>query len=73
MHKSETNIAHNLHVLITIASSKVYGLYGAGAGFLIKGTAAFIMTGPDFDLLKSKFEWLRATMAVTPDTVTQTW
>jgi hypothetical protein len=73
MHHTEANIAYNPQVLITLASSKVQGLHGPGAGFLIKGTAAFITAGPDFDLLKSKFAWLRATLAVTPDIVTQTW
>ena len=73
MHKTEANIAHNPQVLITTASSKVQGLYGPGAGFLIKGAATFITSGPDFDILKSKFDWLRATLAVTPDVVTQTW
>lgn len=73
MHRTEANIAHNPQVLLTLASSKVKGLHGPGAGFLIRGTAVFITSGPDFDLLKSKFDWLRATLAVTPDVVTQTW
>ena len=73
MNKTEANIVYNPKVLLTMASSKVQGLHGPGAGFLIKGTAAFITSGPDFDLLKSKFDWLRATLAVTPDVVTQTW
>ena len=45
----------------------------AGAGFLIKGKAKFMTSGPDFELLKSQFSWLRATLAVPPDSVTQTW
>jgi len=73
MHRTEANIAFNSNVLITLGSSKVKGLHGPGAGFLIKGTAAFITSGPDFDFLKSKFEWLRATLAVTIDSATQTW
>lgn len=73
MHRTEANITFNPEVLITLGSSKVQGLHGAGAGFLIKGKAAFITSGPDFDVLKSKFDWLRATLSVTPDTVTQTW
>jgi hypothetical protein len=73
MHQTEANIAYNNKVLITLGSSKVTGLHGPGAGFLIKGTAAFITDGPDFDLLKSKFSWLRATLAVTIDSATQTW
>ncbi|AJE04307.1 pyridoxamine 5'-phosphate oxidase family protein [Geobacter pickeringii] len=73
MHRTEANIAHNPQVLITAGSSKVKGLHGPGAGFLIKGTAAFVTSGPDFDLLKAKFEWLRATLAVTIESATQTW
>jgi hypothetical protein len=73
MHKTEANVAHNPNVLITLGSSKVQGLHGPGAGFLIKGRAAFIAVGPDFELLKAKFEWLRATLAVTIESATQTW
>jgi len=49
-----------LDVLITLGSSKVEGLHGAGAGFLIKGKAKFMTSGPDFDFMKEKFSWLRA-------------
>lgn len=72
MHLTEANIAFNNHVLITLGSSKVAGNLGSGTGFLIKGTAAFITSGPDFDLLKTKFAWARATLAVTIASVTQT-
>ena len=73
MQHTEANIAFNPQVLMTLGSSKVQGLHGPGAGFLIKGRAEFVTSGPDFDLLKAKFDWLRATLAVTPDSVTQTW
>jgi hypothetical protein len=73
MHRTEANINFNPEVLITLGSSKVKGLHGPGAGFLIKGKAVLITSGFDFDLLKSKFDWLRATLAVTPYSVTQTW
>jgi len=73
MHKTEENIRYNPEVLITVGSSKVQGLHGPGAGFLIKGKAAFVTSGPDYDALKSTFSWLRATLAVTIDSATQTW
>ncbi len=73
MHHTEANCAFNPHVLITLGSSKVTGLHGPGAGFLIKGSAQFVTSGPDFDLLKEKFTWLRASMVVAIDSVTQTW
>ena len=73
MHKTEANISFNPDVLITLGSSKVKGLHGPGAGYLIKGKAEFIKSGPDFDLMKAKFSWLRATLAVTIVSATQTW
>jgi len=73
MHKTEANIAHNPNVLITLGSSKVKGLHGAGAGFLIKGKAAFVTSGPDYDLMKATYSWLRATVAVTIESAVQTW
>lgn len=73
MHKTEANIKQNPELLMTVGSSKVKGLHGAGAGFLIKGKAEFVTSGADYDTLKSKFNWLRATLAVTIDSATQTW
>jgi hypothetical protein len=73
MHKTEANVAYNPDVVITLVSSKVKGLHGPGAGCLIKGKAKFITSGPEFDLLKKRFAWLRATMAVTIESATQTW
>ena len=73
MHRTEANVNFNPEVLLTLGSSKVPGLHGPGAGFLIKGKAAFITSGPDFELLKAKFAWLRATLTITPDSITQTW
>ena len=73
MNRTEANVACNPNVLITLASSKVKGLHGPGAGCLIKGKAKFIISGPEFDVLKKRFDWLRATMAVTIDSATQTW
>ena len=72
MHRTEANIAFNPQVLITLGSSKIKGLHGPGTGFLIKGKAVFVTSGPDFDVLKEKFNWLRATMAVSVESATQT-
>jgi predicted pyridoxine 5'-phosphate oxidase superfamily flavin-nucleotide-binding protein len=72
MHHTEANIATNSNVLITLGSSKVAGKNGPGTGFLIKGTAAFMFSGPDFDATKKRFAWARAAMAVTILSATQT-
>ena len=73
MHKTEANVRSNPHVLVTLGSSKIAGLHGPGAGYLIKGKAEFVSYGPDFDFMKEKFSWLRATLAVTIESATQTW
>ena len=72
MQVTEANIATNNKVLITLGSSKVAGKNGPGTGFLIKGTAAFITSGPDFDTIKAKFAWARAALAITILSATQT-
>ena len=72
MHRTEANIAFNNQVLLTVGSSKVAGNMGPGTGFLIKGTAEIVAAGADFDLIKAKFAWARAVMAVTIASVTQT-
>jgi predicted pyridoxine 5'-phosphate oxidase superfamily flavin-nucleotide-binding protein len=71
-HKTEANIAANNKVLLTLGSSKVRGLNGAGTGFLVKGTATFVTSGPDFDAMKSTFGWARATLAIAVESATQT-
>lgn len=72
MQHTEANIAFNNQVLITFGSSKVAGNIGPGTGFLIKGTAEIITSGPDFDAVKTKYSWARATMAVSIASATQT-
>ena len=72
MQVTEANIATNNNVLITLGSSKVAGKNGPGTGFLIKGTAAFVTSGPDFDAMKAKFSWARAALTITILSATQT-
>jgi len=72
MQRTEANIAFDPKVLITLGSIKVPGQHGPGTGFLVKGTASFITSGPDFELLKARFAWARATLAITIDSATQT-
>jgi hypothetical protein len=72
MQQTEANIAFNNNVLITLGSSQVPGKIGPGTGFLIKGSAEFVTSGPDFDAMKEKYVWARAVVAVTIASVTQT-
>jgi len=73
MRETEANIAHDPNVLMTLGSRMVDGLRGKpGAGFLIRGKAVFLTSGPDYDLMKAAFSWQRATLAVTIESATQT-
>lgn len=73
MNVTEKNIAANSSVLITLGSSKVEGLTGRpGTGFLIKGSAAFLTSGPEFESTKARWSWARAVVAVTVNSATQT-
>lgn len=72
MRRTEANVAFNDRVLVTLGSAKIAGQHGPGTGFLIKGQAAFIASGPDFDVLKARFAWARATLVITPESITQT-
>lgn len=72
MQQTEANIADNPDVLMTLGSREVPGRHGPGTGFLIKGKASFITSGPDFDFMKTQFSWLRATLAITVESATQT-
>ena len=72
MHETEANLARDNRVLMTLGSPDVAGKLGPGTGLLIKGTAAFVASGPDFEVIKAKFEWARAALVVTVESVTQT-
>ena len=72
MHLTETNIAFNNQILITLGSSKVAGTIGPGTGFLIKGTATVLSSGADFEATKAKYSWARAVMSVSANSITQT-
>ena len=72
MNRTEANVEFNPEILVTLGSSKVPGRNGPGTGFLIEGTAAFSDSGADFEALKTTFGWMRAVLAVTIRTATQT-
>lgn len=72
MNKTEANLALSQNVLLTLGSSKVQGFNGPGTGFLVKGTAAMLTSGPEFERVKERFSWARAALVVTIESATQT-
>ncbi len=72
MQETEANVTKDNQVLVTVGSHEVAGRMGPGTGFLIKGSAAFLPSGPEFDAIKAKFAWARAALVITVSSVTQT-
>ena len=72
MRVTETKTLENNKVLLTVGSKEVKGFMGPGAGFLIEGTAKFIASGPEYDMMKAKFSFLTRVLEVTVTSIKQT-
>lgn len=72
MVRTEANLETKNGLLLTLGSREVEGNHGPGAGFLVKGTAAFVKSGEPFDIVKKRFPWARAAMEITILSVAQT-
>jgi hypothetical protein len=72
MRKTEKKTLQNNKVLLTVGSKEITGLIGLGTGFLIEGTAKFISSGPEFDMMKAKFSFLTRVLEVTVTSIKQT-
>jgi hypothetical protein len=72
MRKTEKKTLKNNKVLLTVGSKEVIGRMGPGAGFLIEGTAKFISSGPEFEMMKAKFSFLTRVLEVTVTSIKQT-
>ncbi len=70
--KAEKNINVNNKVILTLGSKDVLGYKDyQGTGFLIHGTASYIESGADYDLMKDKFSWLNRVFEVTASSAKQ--
>jgi hypothetical protein len=72
MNATEVNLEKNNKIQVTVGSKEVDGFHGPGTGFRIEGTAAFIKSGPEFEVIKQKFPWSRAAVEITVDSINQT-
>lgn len=72
MNVTEKNLGKDNRVQMTVGSPEVKGLRGPGAGYLIRGTASFLVSGPDFLAVKGKFPWARAAVEVQVASAAQT-
>jgi len=73
MRKTQRNIEANNKVKLTLGTRNVLGYKDyPGTGFLIEGTAKFLESGPECDLMKEKFSGLKRVLEVTVTSAKQT-
>lgn len=72
MIKTQKNIEQNDMVKLTIGSKEVMGYRFMGTGFLIEGTAKFIKSGSEFDMMKEKFSFLSRVLEIKVTSAKQT-
>lgn len=72
MRRTEKNILQNSKVILTLGSKDVLGYNDyQGTGFLVEGTAKYIESGSEFDMMKEKFSFLTRVLEVTPTSAKQ--
>jgi len=70
--KTQKNVDVNNKVKIALGSKEVLGYKDyPGTGFIIEGTAAYIESGDEYDMMKSKFSWLTRVLEITVDKAMQ--
>jgi len=71
--KTEKNVNINNHIKLTLGSREVLGYKDyQGTGFLINGTARFINSGQEFDMMKKKYTFPNRVLEVTVVSAKQT-
>ncbi len=73
MRKTQKNIEQNNRVLVTLGSKRSNGAQSYGAGFLINGTADFLESGAEFDMMKREISISKQVLEITIETVKQTF
>ena len=72
MRRTQKNTDHNSIVKVTLGSKEVMGYKYPGTGFLIEGTARFVESGKEFEMMKEKFPFLSRVLEITVTSATQT-
>ena len=72
MRKTQKNVEKNENVKLTLGTREVMGYQYPGTGFLIEGTAKFITSGEEFDMMKEKFPFLSRVLEITVESLKQT-
>ena len=71
--KTQKNVEANNKVKLTLGSKEVLGYKDyQGCGFLIEGTAKYLESGSEYDLMKEKFSFLSRVLEITVTSAKQT-
>lgn len=63
--KTGKNLQADNHIVISLGSKNVLGFRDyQGTGFIVKGTAGFIESGFEFEMMKEKFSFLNRVLEV---------
>ncbi|MCU4157403.1 FMN-binding protein [Carboxylicivirga sp. A043] len=70
--KTEKNVNVNNQVKTSLGSKNVTGYKDyPGTGFIVTGTAAYISSGPEYDMMKEKYSFLTRVLEITVDKAKQ--
>ena len=73
LRRTEKNILVNNQIKLTLGTKNVLGYKDyQGTGFLITGTAKYLQSGADYDMMKEKFSFLSRVLEVTVERAKQT-
>ncbi|MBU4440269.1 MAG: pyridoxamine 5'-phosphate oxidase family protein [Firmicutes bacterium] len=66
MHRTEKNVNQNNKIKIALGSKVALGYKDyQGTGFAIEGTAKFIESGSEYEMMKEKFSFLTRVLEIT--------
>ena len=70
--KTQKNVDINNKIKLTAGSKEVLGYKDyPGTGFIIEGTARYIESGEEYNMMKSKFSFLTRVLEITVDNAKQ--
>lgn len=72
MIKTEENINSNPKVKLTIGSHEVMGYKYMGTGFLLEGSAKFLKSGENYNMMRERFPFLTRVLEITVSSCNQT-
>jgi predicted pyridoxine 5'-phosphate oxidase superfamily flavin-nucleotide-binding protein len=66
MRRTEKNINQNNKIKMALGSREVLGYNNyQGTGFVVEGTAKYLESGAEFDMMKEKFSFLTRVLEIT--------